>query len=292
MTVTSQPQHLAKDGVAAQRFDVRSGAISMVNRVALLSFIATTFTWSWSLWLLSALVYPNSGAVAAVLSAVASFGPSVSASAVVLFGSGPVEFRRWLRRCLQWRVGWRWMALAFLLPLAVMSGVALSQLALGGMLVPSPAHGQLLMAPAILVGVFFAGGPLGEEFGWRGYALPALQNLCGWRGASLVVAVLWGLWHLPLFFLAGTTQSQTPMLVFMPMIAALSILFAWLFNRTGHSVVPALVLHTAFNAWAFLIPTLPSDGAQRPSEIAVGVFVLIALALLFDADRAADLRVR
>lgn len=264
----------------------------MVSRVALLSFIVLTFTWSWSLWLLSALIHSKSSMAAAVLSGAASFGPSLSAAAIVFYSVGRVEFRCWLQRCLQWRVGWRWMSLAFLLPLAVMSGVALGQLALGGTLVYSPARDHLLMAPAVFVGVFLAGGPLGEEFGWRGYALPALQKRYGWRVASLVIGAVWGFWHLPLFLLVGTTQSLTPVLVFMPMVVALSVLFAWLFNRTGHSVVPALVLHTAFNGWAFLVPTLPSDGAQRPSEMAVGVFVLIALVLLFRADRAAALRVR
>jgi membrane protease YdiL (CAAX protease family) len=184
------------------------------------------------------------------------------------------------------------MSLAFVLPLAVMSGVALCHLALCSTLVSSPARGHPMMVPAVFVGVFLAGGLLGEEFGWRGYALPALQKRYGWRVASLVIGAVWSFWRLPLFFLVGTTQSLTPVLVFMPMVVALSVLFAWLFNRTGHSVVPALVLHTAFNGWAFLIPTLPSDGAQRPSEMVVGVIVLIALVLLFRANLAAALRVR
>lgn len=247
-------------------------------------FFTLTFAWSWLFWLLSAGIQAKSAALAAALSVVASFGPGLAAAAVVRLQSGPVEFRRWLKRCLQWPVPWRWMVLAFLLPLVIMAGVAVAHLALGGTLLPSPADGQLLLVPAVFVGVFFFGGPLGEEFGWRGYALPALQKRHGWRVASLMIGAVWGVWHLPLFFLEGSTQSQTPMLVFMLMIGALSVLFAWLFNHTGPSLLSALLLHTAFNAWAFLIPALPSDNAQRPSEVVVGVLVLLALGLLFKAD--------
>jgi uncharacterized protein len=292
MNITPRSSPLVTDSSVAQRLDAPSGAISMVNRVALLSFVALTFTWSWSLWLLSAMIHPQSGAAASVLSVAASFGPTLSAVAVVFFSAGRVELRCWLQRCLQWRARWRWMLLAFLLPLGVMSSVALGHLALGGTLVSSLANDHLLMTPAVFFGVFLAGGPLGEEFGLRGYALPALQKRYGWRIASLVVGAVWGIWHMPLFYLVGSTQSQTPVLIFMPMIIALSVLFTWLFNRTGHSVVPALLLHTAFNAWAFFIPTLPSDGAQRPSQMVVGVFVLIALVLLCKADLAAALRGR
>jgi hypothetical protein len=56
-------------------------------------------------------------------------------------------------------------------------------------------------------------------------------------------------------------------------------------NKVRPSLLPALVLHTTFNASAFLIPTLPSNGAQRPSEVAVGVFMMIAVVLVLCPDR-------
>lgn len=200
----------AIDGSVAQRFNGPCGATAIASRAALVSFFTLSFTWSWSLWLVSAAVRPTSSVAASMLSVAASFGPSLVAAAVVLSSAGPGEFRRWLKRCLQWKVGWRWMALAFLLPLAIMSGVVLGQVALGGILVSSPARGQLLMVPAVFVAVFFAGGPLGEEFGWRGYALPEMQKCHGWRIASLVIGALWGVWHVPLFYLVGTSDRTPP----------------------------------------------------------------------------------
>jgi uncharacterized protein len=254
--------------------------------IALRAFFGLAFAWSWLFWILSYLTHPKSTTLATALTCLGSFGPSLAAVAVVRSMGGPLVFRQWLRQCLRCRVGWQWFALAMLLPLVVMSGVALAYRALGGILVYSLSGLQVLIAPLIFVGVFFAGGPLGEEFGWRGYALPILKKRYGWRVASIVIGVVWGSWHVPLFYLANTTQSQTTLAIFMSMIVAYSVVFAWFFNQSGQSLMPVLALHTAFNAWAFIIPTLPSPRGQRPADIAVGIFVAIAIGLLLKPDRS------
>ncbi len=214
------------------------------------------------------------------------FGPSIAAIAVVSFVGGRKGLRGWLVRCLQWRIGWRWLAIAFFLPLAVMALAAAVHVALGGTIASSPASGHVLLAAINFVLVLLLGGPLGEEFGWRGYALPVLQERYSWRVASLILGVIWGMWHLPLFYIADAVQSHIPFALFMVNTVALSVLFAWLFNRTGGSVLPALVLHTAVNAWSWVIPVMVmrEGGTLRPYELAVGLLVLIALGLLRDSE--------
>ena len=64
------------------------------------------------------------------------------------------------------------------------------------------------------------------------------------------------------------------------MTLAISVIFAWLFNHTRRSVVQALVLHTAINTWSFIVPVLPTEETRRPCFLAVGLMVLIAIALL------------
>ena len=166
-----------------------------------------------------------------------------------------------------------------------MALAAAAHIALGGAIAPSPAIGHVPLAAVNFVLVLLLGGPLGEEFGWRGYALPALQERYSWRFASLILGVVWGVWHLPLFYIADTAQSHIPFALFMLSTIALSVLFTWLFNRAGGSVLPALVLRTSVNAWSWVIPimVMQDGGNLRPYELTVGLLVFVALGLLCDA---------
>lgn len=253
-----------------------------VAPVAVFTFFALAFAWSWFFWLLAPLLAPEAPVAATTLALVGGFGPSLAAVAVVAHQAGRSDLLRWLRRCLQWGVDWRWIALAFFFPVAFMGLAAAVHVALGGTLPPSPAAGHVLLAAANFVLVFLVGGPLGEEFGWRGYALPALQRRWGWRIASLVLGVAWTLWHLPLFYSGGTVQSHLPMGLYALSAIASSVLFAWLFNRSEGSVLPVLVLHTAVNAWSLVIPVmvLPDGSNLRPFQLVVGILVFVALLLL------------
>lgn len=246
------------------------------------TFFVLTFAWSWSFWLIAPLLRTQAPVAATTLALVGGFGPSLAAVALVAYQGGRGGLRRWLNRCLQWHFAWRWMALAFLFPVALMGLAGAAHVALGGTLPPSPAAGHVLLAAVNFFLVFLVGGPLGEELGWRGYALPALQRRWGWRIASLVLGVAWTLWHLPLFFSAGTVQSHLPMGLYALSAIASSVLFAWLFNRTEGSVLPVLVLHTAVNAWSLVIPVmvLPDGSNLRPFQLVVGILVFVALLLL------------
>ncbi len=261
---------------------------AVASLAAVFTFFVLAFAWSWSFWLLAPLLQPDAPLAATTLAFVGGFGPSLAGVAVVARQGGRDGLRRWLRRCLQWRVGWRWMAVAFFFPVAFMGLAAAIHVVLGGTLPPSPAVGHLLLAAANFVLVFLVGGPLGEEFGWRGYALPALQRRWGWRIASLVLGGAWTLWHLPLFYSLGTVQSHLPMGLYALSAIASSVLFAWLFNRTEGSVLPVLVLHTAINAGPSVIPVmvLPDGSNQRPFQMAVSILVFVAVLLLFRREAA------
>lgn len=247
-------------------------------------FFALTFAWSWACWLLAPIVKTDSSYVSSALFFLGGFGPGLAAVTLVAINGGRAGLRTWLKRCLHWRGNWGWMTLAFLSPLAVLTIAAAIHMTLGGSLRPSPAlsHAALFVANFGLV--FLAGGPLGEEFGWRGYALPAMQDRLGWRRASLVLGIVWGVWHLPLFFVSGSAQNQGSIAAFFVLIVATSVFYTWLFNRSAGSVLPALVLHTASNSWPSLVPILPSDADQRPYLLVVGLVVSAAIWLLTRRD--------
>jgi hypothetical protein len=241
-----------------------------------MAFVLIAFAWSWSCWLSAPLVKAQSPLVAGVLSALGGFGPAVAAVAVIGWAGGRLGLLRWLGRCLQWRIGVCPFAWAFFLPLAVLAPAALVHAALGGSLGLSPVAGHLPMAFVNLALILLLGGPLGEEFGWRGYAWSALRIRVGWRASSLILGAVWGLWHLPLFFIEGTLQSRLPMLPFLASTMALSVVFGWLSERSRGSVLPALTLHTAVNWWAWVVPGLLVDGHQRQMALTLGLLALLA----------------
>jgi membrane protease YdiL (CAAX protease family) len=110
---------------------------------------------------------------------------------------------------------------------------------------------------------------LGEEVGWRGYALPALQARYSALLASLILGVLWGLWHLPVFFNPDTSYSNLPFFLFLPFIVLIAIIMTWLFNSTGGSVLMAMFFHAVLNTADELWKVLPEYSVEPPTAAEV-----------------------
>jgi len=268
--------------------ETAKGRPALSNRLwsgaAILAFFILAFVWSWGIGFAAMQAKPQSATLSAVLMMASGFGPSVAAVAVVASVSSGQGLRAWLARCLDWRMGWRWFALAFLVPPAVMLCALAIHTLSGGVMPALPAVGRLPMFIANFGLVLLIGGPLGEELGWRGYAMPALAARMNWRAASLIIGLVWGLWHLPLFFMAGTAQAQMPIALFMINITASSVAFSWLFARSGRSVWPVIVGHTSLNLWAGLL-ILPLGAGSQAYALVTALIVLIALALLVELGR-------
>ena len=174
----------------------------------------------------------------------------------------------------------KWYAIATLAPLIAMAVALGLHAALGGVVPASPATGPLWMSALIVVQIMVLGGPLGEEFGWRGYALPALSQHIGWRWASLAIGVVWAAWHLPLFWMPGTAQAALPLLPFLAGTVALSVVFARLAVNTRFSVLPAILLHGAINAGSWALPVTPQSGDDGPYLIVTGLLLITAIGFL------------
>ena len=135
-----------------------------------------------------------------------------------------------------------------------------------------------LVVPAF-VAVLVLGGPLGEEMGWRGFALDPLQQRCGPVGASVLLGGIWALWHLPLFVDDSQIQHDLSPILFIGQILSTAIVYTWLWNRS-HSLLVVIALHTSANLSAGILPLLvPDANSQVPFAIAVAVASLLAAAL-------------
>ena len=207
-----------------------SRVASMVKRHPLITFFVLAYAVAWAF-----VPFGSFGA----------FGPLVAALVVVPLTQGRAGLRELGSRLVRWRVRWFWYVVALGLPLAIHLVTAGLHTAAGddvpvgdcrlgirgGPDVPGP-PGQP------------ADGPLGEEPGWRGFALPGLQSRYSPLAATTILALLVAGWHLPLFFLEEG-GLQPPILVGgLVTTIAVTYWYAWLFNRTGGSVLLVLMAHS------------------------------------------------
>jgi membrane protease YdiL (CAAX protease family) len=213
-------------------------------------FVVGTLAFSWGLWalLLLELVPPSA---TGVLVRIGGFGPLVGAIVALLVSGRSI--REWLRSNLRVRLPARWYAYALVLPPLFIVAAGLVHAAVFGARIDLGATNPLWFYPIAVVVVFFVGGGQ-EELGWRAFALPALQNRFSALAASLVVGMVWAVWHLPLFLLPGSGQSDLPIGPYVVAVLAISIVLAWLYNASGSVLVPML-FHGGINPIAAYFPT-------------------------------------
>src|SRR5919107_2036442 len=210
-----------------------SSVLGVVRRHPLVTFFALTYAIGWGLipfWTFAA------------------FSPLVAALIVIPVTQGVAGLKVLGLRMFRWRVRWYWYAVAIGLPLAVVAVVAGLNVALGA---SAPSMVQFSSVSAILL--FFGvrlinpgDGALGEEPGWRGFALPGLQG----SGLSpLVSTLILGMlvtgWHVPILFLEEGGLQPSIIVGFLLGTLAVTFWYTWLFNRTGGSVLMTLVSHAA-----------------------------------------------
>ncbi len=246
-------------------------------------YFALAFVLAWVFWVPAAL--SEQGAVGgspptAMLVVLGTFAPSVAA-VLVAARKGGAGARPLLGQLLRWRVGPGWYAVALFGPAALMLVAIGLHVALGGAVPDFPEPSRWPLVAVNLVLVLLVGGPLGEELGWRGFALPRLQARHGALRASVVLGVVWALWHLPLFAVPGAPQGQVPFLLFVAQAVALSVFFAWAYNGSAGSLPIVLLLHASVNTWAGALRILPeATGSLLPWILATALACLVAVALV------------
>lgn len=247
--------------------------------IPLLLFVVLAFGLAWSVWLVmkGSGIYPALGphfstSPGYLLLMSGASAPTVAALAVVYSTEGNRGLIEFVFKAYRLKVHARWYLIALGLPigLALLATVLYS---IFQMRMPTINIGPLLGLAPQFVWTLFLGGPLEEELGWRGFAFPRLQQMMSPLAASVFLGLIWGLWHMPLFLLQGSSQyalvhQQAAVLWFLGFLIQtilLSIVLGWLMDRTK-SVVIAMLLHASanvaysvlavlriYNAWALLI---------------------------------------
>jgi membrane protease YdiL (CAAX protease family) len=247
----SEALKLTGDGIEVRG---KEPIMSLVRRHPLISFFVLAYALSWWLWpLYAAQVSPFSPDFPFLAT-----GVLLAALIVISITTGRAGLRELGARMIRWRVNGRWYAAALSIPLAVAVVAIALNVALGA---PVPSLAKLPPVTTFLL-VFAVGlinplnGPMAEEPGWRGFALPRLLAGRSPLVATALLALLVAVWHLPLVA-AGLFP---PILL----LGAFGVQFwyAWLFNRTGGSVLITLLMHAAEGTFAQLVVARPFEGAD------------------------------
>jgi hypothetical protein len=196
--------------------------------------------------------------------------PTLAAIMLTLAWEGWTGLKGLWASLTRWRFGLQWYAFA----LVVIPALGWLTSRVAGADPKYDLSTPTLVAAALLNLLI---GPLGEELGWRGYALPRLLRRFNPCAASLILGVIWGLWHLPSFFLSSLVQADLSLPIFLVGALCLSIIATWLFQHTGASVLITVLLHYTVN---FSLSVL---GAPFPAFTLV-LLVLATGVLVLDRD--------
>jgi membrane protease YdiL (CAAX protease family) len=250
-----------------------------LGRQQLLRYCGLAYGISWLLWIPVALLHPPRG-VSLPLIVAGGFAPSFAA-----FWLSDREGRRDLRRRfaeLRRIPPFWWVFLVLFHPFVALGSNWIS-MRLGG---PSVALDRAtLLDPLSLVvwlAIAIVGGPLAEEFGWRGYALDRLQAFGGAVNASVALGILWALWHLPLFFVPGTSQGAIgfgswAFWLWTTTVITQTAVYTWIYNNTNRSIFGAVLFHFMHNA---TFSALVGSSGTLPIEFQVGTAAISIVAFL------------
>ena len=237
----------------------RTRAWKGLESASLLQFFVLTFAVTWSLWVGAWAIsrqrtsYPPPG-VGTVLFYLGVFVPAFVSTWLTHRREGAKGITELFRRLVQWDVGFRWYAFALGYFAAVKLAAAVIHRFVAGAWPGFGGESIFLMVGAIMLFTLVF-GQAGEELGWRGYALPRLTAHLGVGAASVLLGLIWAVWHLPLFFIPGIETTGQSFPLYAIGVTALSVAIAWLYSNTRGSLFLTMMMHSAINNTKDVVPS-------------------------------------
>ena len=256
----------------------------------LVSFFVLSYAVTWLLW--APLVFAGVPAFSESTHTPSWYalpGAAVGVTGTAFFMTavtqGRVGVRRMVRRLVCWRVGVRWYLVAILF---IPVGQLLITAALGSPEVLRALRPSALALYPVSYLAHFVFGPLFEESGWRGFALPRMQHRFGPVRATLLLGLLWSGWHFflyaPSWFAGGAVNGVVGVGIFVVFTTSISFIFTWLSNNTTASLLLAILLHGSVDGTATYLQRLADRGVFSADDAALsgqfGVLILCVVTAL------------
>lgn len=260
----------------------------------LLIFFVVTFVWTWAFYIPIAASGRNPYEMPwMILLIFGGMGPSVIGVLMVLFTLDKESRRDFWQRSFSFkRINGFWWAIIFLLFPILYSLSILIDMALGGSL-PEMTQLRSLIANPVMIPlaafISFMSGPWSEEFGWRGYALDRITTPFSLLAGSIGLGLIWGIWHLPLFFMPATWHGQigfglTGFWMFMLRSVGLALIMTWVYLKTNRSILSGMFLHFTSNFTGQLLASV-SERVEVTETILIFVSGLIACLSMVRKDQ-------
>lgn len=267
---------------------------SIIKKYPVLSFFVLAYLGSWigwSPWWLSesgigVLPYELPFNAIAGINQIGMFaGPFAAAFLITRIVEGRDGLKKFQKRIFQWRASPLAYLIAFIfIPASIILGYFLMQAA-----AIAPEIGIVTIGTLFTTYLtYLVGGPLQEEPGWRGFALPRLQKQMHPIGAALLLGVVHCFWHTPLFFTEEwdtARQDPSQLVAYLVLVVSLSFVMSWVANRARGSILLPIFAHNGVNWALFTVATLSGSAVVTDWPAAIGMTVLALVAVVFTRGR-------
>lgn len=251
-------------------------------------FFIITFAWSWVMWLLPVLMNKKSKIsndclikIKTSILVIGAFGPAMGAFVSLYTINGKPAVINFIKSFLFLNFGLKaWLAIILICGFSSFIAWIVPEL-FGEKRLWYGFKNIYLLPLNILIMTFLGGGQ--EEIGWRGFIMPLLETQYGLIIGSLILGIIWAIWHIPLWFIPGTSQSYMNFLPFVFGCIGMSYIFSWVIAESGNRLLSGLIVHGIFNSIPSVFPSLNMETkAKQPRfwlhqflVFIIGIFIVV-----------------